>query len=70
MLLPVPIDKDFEPYGKRRVLPRNQDLFVDGGRAGGVAALAASVSPATGFCGPRGECPPGETCFGIRCIPN
>jgi hypothetical protein len=67
VLLPVPIEENFEPYAKRRVLRRNQELFVDASRSGGVAVPAASVSPA-GFC-PRGICPPHEECIGGICFP-
>jgi hypothetical protein len=65
----LPVDDDFVPYAKRPVLRRNQDLFVDGGRGGGGAAPAASVSPAAGYCGPGGTCPPNQICWGGYCIP-
>ena len=69
MLLPVPIEENFEPYAKRRVLPRNQELFVAGSRGGGVAAPAAFVSQA-GFCLPGGICPPNKECIGGICWPK
>jgi hypothetical protein len=34
MLAPAPIDSDFVPYTKRRVLKRNAGLFVDGAGRG------------------------------------
>jgi hypothetical protein len=63
VLLPVPIDKSFVPYAKRRVLRRNQNLFVDGGRAGGVAAPTMAMPAGSHFVrmasnfGPPGSTP-------------
>ena len=72
MFVPAPIDKDFVPYTKRRILRRNAGLFVDaGGSRGGGAPRVVPQSQCAGQpngtpCGsfPNMFCCDGECKFG------
>jgi hypothetical protein len=46
MFVPAPIDKNFVPYGNRRVLRRNASLIIDaGGKGGDTGGGASRVVP-------------------------
>jgi hypothetical protein len=63
MFVPAPIDKNFVPYGNRRVLRGNAGLIIDsgGGKGGGSVGAAPRVVPQS--------CIPGTPC-GPRCPNN
>jgi hypothetical protein len=78
MLAPAPIDSDFVPYTKRRVLRRNAGLFVDGtgrGRATPRVVLRGCIWPPVQNCdkelGTDGRCCGTNgtgTCYGDLCL--
>jgi hypothetical protein len=54
MFTPAPIDLNFVPYTKRRVLKRNAGLFVDG--AAGAGRSGGRVTPQSASCAGRSDC--------------
>jgi hypothetical protein len=72
MFVPAPIDRNYIPYTKRPVLPRNQGLFVDatgGGRRGAPFVVPQLVAQHEADCStlPQGAiCKVYPTCINGR----